>query len=501
MREKFPIAGKAVMSSMDEVDSQPILADMIWIGFLCLAVNLLLAIFIGLHQPTYFRDSHADWNPDGNHYVRLGENVWSRHVYSRQAEPPYQPDIKWTPIYPVLAGGIGLFLKTIWPLYALQVSFSIATALLLYGMTTWMFGRWIGLMAGLIYGSDLMVAMLNFTVLSESLYVLLSTLAIFLWIRTRMRPGFARVSLVDYVMIGVVMGLAILTRPTGLYLPLVVAFAEGVLFFKKQRRLLILSAILVCSAYLVISPWIARNYVNFGVPRLTIVDTLNLVYYVGAGVYQVKFGIDSLEEAQARISSDYNLVSAKQAHNPWLADEDIATMQAKWRRAAWDIFAKYPRSLIQSVVTGVIVGSTAHNAMDVAHGAGTEWSNPGLSNLRELEFSKFLRGLFRNHPFLVFVFIWEELMIIASLILVPVGIVIGVVETGRRRICLVLLAIAAYYLCAMAMQGLSPDARLRAPLLPLVYIFAAIGTVRTWQYLLDFRREHRMVGAVSSQYS
>jgi 4-amino-4-deoxy-L-arabinose transferase-like glycosyltransferase len=486
---------------MGEVDNRPILSDTIWIGFLCLAMNSLLAVFIGLHQPTYFRDSHADWNPDGNNDVRLGENIWSRHVYSRQAGPPYQPDIKWTPIYPLLAGGICLFFKAIWPLYALQVAFSIATALLLYGMTTWMFGRWIGLIAGLIYGSDLMVAILNFAVLTESLFVLLSTISIFLWIRIRMRKGFERVPLLDYILIGVVMGLAILTRPTALYLPLVLACAELVLFFKGQRRLLILSPVLVLCAYLVISPWIARNYINFRVPRLTIVDTLNLVYYVGAGVYQTEFGIGSIEEAQARISSDYNLVLVTQAHNPWLADEDITTMQDKWRKAAWDIFTTYPLSLLQSAVTGVIVGWMAHNAMDVAHAAGTEWSNPGLSNLRGLQFSKFFHGLFRNHPFLISVFIWEELMIIATLILVPVGIVIGVGEIGRRRTCVVLLMIAAYYLCTMAMQGLIPDARLRAPVLPLVYIFSAIGSVRTWQYFVDLRRKHGMVRAVSAQQS
>src|SRR5882672_10773573 len=118
------------MSFDKKSDSQPKWVDMIWIGFLSLSVNILLLLFIGLSQPTYLQNYHTDGNPDGNQYIQLGTNLWSRGIYSRQTEPPYQPDIKWTPLYPALAGGINVFSKTIWPLYALQVVFSIVTALL-----------------------------------------------------------------------------------------------------------------------------------------------------------------------------------------------------------------------------------------------------------------------------------------------------------------------------------------------------------------------------------
>ncbi len=483
---------------MDKVDNQPTLSDTIWIGFLCLAINSLLAIFIGLHQPSYFRDSHADWNPDGNHYVQLGENVWSRHVYSRQAEPPYQPDIKWTPIYPVLAGGICLFFKTIWPLYALQVAFSVATALLLYGMTTWMFGRRVGLLAGIIYSSDLMLAILNFEVLSESLYVLLSTTSIFLWARMRFRNGSIRRPLLDPTLIGVVMGLAILIRSAGLYLPLVLAIVELMVSRRSHQHFLLAPTVILTAALLTILPWIARNYAIFGVPRLTIVDSLNLVYYVGAGVYQVEFGIDNIEKAQAKISSDYGLVSASQAHNPWQTAEDIATMQNQWRKAAWEIFVKYPRSLARSAVTGVIVGWIAHNTNDVAQASGTTWSNPGLANLQRMDVPKFIRGLIANHPFLIFVFVWQELMMAGGLILGILGVITTLPDKPHRLICVGLLVIAAYYVCTMAMQGLSPDARMRAPLMPLVCIFTALGIVGIRECLLHPRRKNEIVEALSS---
>ncbi len=465
----------------DEKKARPVRVDMFWIALLSVGINLLLILFIGLNRPAALQDYHVGGNPDGNQYVQLGTNIWLKGVYSRQSEPPYQPDIKWTPLYPMLAGGIQALLKTIWPLYALQVIFSTATALLLYSMAASMFGRSTGLIAGILYAVDLMIATLNVQVLSESFFIFASTASIFLWTRILWTTSATKHPFRDHIILGTILGLTILIRPTALYLPMVLGIFEFLVFLvRKQRRAVFAPAALIAVAYLVTLPWIARNYVVYGMPRLTIVDSLNLAYYVGAGVYQVQFGIETIQEAQAKISADYALVPATQAHNFWLAGENVAAMDAAWRKAAWDIFSKYPGSLARSVVTSIVIGLTGHDTNDLARITGKTWANPGLAYLRSMDFGKFVGGLLLNHPVFIFIFIWQALLVIANLILGSVGMITSLFDGSRRLLCGSFLVIIAYYVATMAMQGLTPDARMRAPLVPLMHIFSAIGAIGIW---------------------
>jgi len=457
--------------------TKPIRRHIILIALLCFTVNLFVGTYIGLNKPSHFSDYRAEWNSDGNNYVRLGENFWLRHVYSRQPEPPYQPDVKWTPVYPILAGGINLLFNAIWPLYAVQILFSVGTALLTYAIASSKFGTGVGLIAGVICAVDLTLLTLNFEVMSEPLYVFLSTAALLLWVRLlyaiKNEP-----SIVLHAFVGFVLGIAILTRPTGLYLPFLLAIIEFLLFRRRGRHYVVGCVVLIAVAVATVLPWGLRNYIVVGVPRLTVVDGTNLAYYVAASVYQVEYGIDDFEVAQARVASDYSLVSATEAHNPWLTSRDIATMDKEWRNAAWEIFRQYPRSLAAAAVRGVTIGLFAHTVSDLANASKMAWNNPGLHRLQKLELTGFLRGLLSNHTFLVFVFVWEELLMIAAIGMAIIGIVTGLSSRLSRCGTLALLVVLMYYLCTMALQGLTPDARIRTPLMPLIYVFAALGAHR-----------------------
>jgi 4-amino-4-deoxy-L-arabinose transferase-like glycosyltransferase len=461
------------------------LSDILLIIVLSFTVNAILFVFIGINHPTYLQNYRSNNNPDGNQYVQLGENLWSKGVYSREDSPPYRPDANRTPIYPVVAGGMNRLFRSIWPLYTLQIALEIITSVLVYSAATLIFSRNIGFIAGIIYALDLMLAMLNFQVLSETLFSFLSTFSIFLWVRTLQKNPQASYQLLYYTTIGLVLALTILTRPTGLYVPIVLGFLSLViLHVRKQSYCLIAPLVLVLTAYILVFPWLARNYVLYGVPRLTTLDSLNVVYYVGAGVYRVRFGIDDLEEAQGKVASDYGLVPATKAHNFWLADEDLATMELKWRNAALDIFFKYPLSLVRSISISLAIGAMAHNAQDLAQASGRSWSNPGLANALHMDFPKFLKGLLENHVFVVLVFSWQLFMAGGSLILGLVGLIAGLIDRSHRSMCACLLIIAGYYMSNIVMQGLTPDARMRAPLLPLSYMLAAFGIIKLWQFVI-----------------
>jgi hypothetical protein len=162
-------------------------------------------------------------------------------------------------------------------------------------------------------------------------------------------------------------------------------------------------------------------------------------------------------------------------------------MDAKWRSTAWDIFSKYPGSLVHSLLSGMSFGMITHNTNDLALASGRIWVNPGIANLARMNIRKFVRGLFANHPFLIFVFVWQMVLTTGLLAMASVGVMLTLRDSTTRTPSIGLLAIAAYYFCTMAMQGIAPDARIRAPLIPILCIFAAIGATK----LIEFSAHSR----------
>src|SRR5262249_10545714 len=134
--------------------------------------------------------------------------------------------------------------------------------------------------------------------------------------RTRLQP----------IGVGAVLGLAVLTRPTGLYLPLILVGIELVVAFRRRSQLLAQQAlILLFVSGMFVTPWIIRNYVLFGVPRLTSTESLNLLYGAGASAYSVQHKVP-LEEAQWMIHTEFGTVVPKHSNKPWQSDRSEKQM-------------------------------------------------------------------------------------------------------------------------------------------------------------------------------
>ncbi len=458
-------------------------SDLVWVAITALSANLLLLIIIAAGNPQYLRDYRKNANPDAQHYVLLGENFWSRGVYSRQAEPPFKPDIVRTPVYPLLAGGLNVLFRSILPLYILQAILATATALLVYSIGARLLGRRVALLAGLLYGSDLMLAMLNFEAMSETLFLFLWTLSIWLWVRTIWSKGRLALSFPVHGLIGLLLGLAILTRPMGLYLPIVFLLIEMVLLFvRKQLSALLMPLTTVAVAYVAIFPWIVRNEALYGVPRLTIVDSVNLAYFAGAGVYQAKFGI-SREEAQARIAADYDLVPHVMTNNFWLANQDVATMDSQLRKAAWDILARNPVAALRSTVIGIVKAAISHNTNELADASGKNWTSPELARLVRGDVIGCFKQLLKNKPLLVLVFCWQTFLAVATIFLGVVGAIALLLDRARRLVAISFLAFIGYYVLTIALVGMDAYARFRSMIVPIGVIFAAVGCVKLSDYL------------------
>lgn len=444
------------------------------VGF-CLAINLSILAGIALRNSDYLFDFRLNDSPDARHYVQLGRNLLLEGRYSRMDGPPYSPDLLRTPVYPVLAGALDVVTGPV-GIYLAQVAIQIGVVLLLYQLADLYFGGRTAFWVGLLAASDLMSATYNFNALTEPLYTALTLFALTLLLPRLVPPesagdeGPGR-----YLAAGAALALATLTRPAGLYLPIVLAGAALWLLGRRAgwRSAIRAACLLLIPSAILVGGWILRNHRQFGVARVSYVDAVGTVYMAGAGAYQIHHGVPR-SEAQRMIAAEFDLPTLLEVQNPWLRAEEIREIDARLRRASPEILARYPMDLAISSVAGLIKGSLSHNVQSLARLHGRDWIAPGLGDLLRFRAAAFGR-LFSNHPALIVAFVWQVGHAILALALALAGLWHLLRSNATRPVALVLILIVAYFGAGMALFGVDAYYRSRIPMLPYLFVLAGVG--------------------------
>lgn len=457
--------------------AHPRLGDLLCVAVLAAGLDAAIAFYVGTHRPAYLRDAELFINPDARHYVLLGRNFWDRGAYSRMNRPPYAADVMRTPVYPVVAGGLDKLAGGPWGVYAFQAACRMLLAVAVCGLGCAVFGRATSVLAGVLVAADPALATLDFESMSEPLFNLLASVAILIWLRGVAQPAGGDRPGRRAIVVGGLLGLAALTRPAGMYLPLVLGLFQAVLSVAERNvRSLVWAVGLVVASALCIAPWVARNNAVAGVPRLTTADSINLVYFAGAGAYAVEHQV-SLTEAQEMIRQEYGLVSLVESNNFWTVDRPVQQIDAELRAAAPLVLRKYPRSLAVATATGVGKALVAHNVAILAEMAGTDWYPPGLGTALRGDWSAFGATLGQNDGVLVGFFVWELVWAVGLVTFGGVGAAAGLAAAPLRRPMAALVMVAAYYLATVGVVGLDAYMRHRSMLVPLLALFAAVGIV------------------------
>ncbi len=473
------------------------------LGAVCLALNVAVLAGIALRYPAYLSDFRLNDNPDAKHYVQLGRNLLLEGHYSRTEGPPYPPDFLRTPVYPLFSAALDIAVGPA-GIYLAQVAIQVGIVLMLYRLAGLYFGRRAAFWAALLGATDLMSATYNFSALTEPLYSGLTLVAL-----TLLVPRLAPPESSDdagaghgpgaYLAIGVLLALATLTRPAGLYLPGVMALvALGLLGRRRGWRPAARAAcLLLLPSVVLVGGWILRNHRQFGVARISSVDAVGTVYMAGAGAYQVHHGI-SRPEAQERISAEFGLPTLLEVQNPWLSSLGIREMDARLRRAAPDILTKYPGALLVSTLVGLVKGSLSHNVPDLARLHGRSWTPPVLGDLARLRGPAFGR-LVSNDAALVGAFLWQVGHAVLTLALAAAGLWRLLRSSAWRPLGVVLLLTIAYLGAGMALFGVDAYYRSRLPMLPYLYLLAGLAASRLHERLAGRIGELRATRRKSSR--
>lgn len=449
-----------------------------WVAVcLCLAVNAVMLGAVAANDPQYLVDYRVSDNPDARHYFILGRNIVTLGEFSRNTQPPYVPDMLRTPIYPLFvgalnaAGGPGL-------VYAAQGMLQAMTCWLLFLLVEPFVGRRSAMLASLLLALDPMLAISNLQAMSEPLFTCLVLWALVVAVPLLLKDPKEGATTGTALKAGALLALATLTRPAGLYLPMVLGLmliARG--WWHGHLRLALKTAsVLVVAALIPVSAWIARNAAVFAVPRLSTADAIMTVYFAGAGGYQRHFGI-SLDEAQQRISQEFALPPPNVTNNHWTTTQSVAEMDRELRAASLPVLTKYPLDTLISSSLGIVKSSLSHNVAVLAGAMRRPWTPPSASAVLEGDIAGAFGRLLENHPLTVVVLFWTlaqtAIVTLLALAFVPIALVRPALQPFGWAVGPVLL----YFVLTVGLVGAEAYWRSRTPHLPFLCALAAAAAI------------------------
>ena len=211
----------------------------------------------------------------------------------------------------------------------------------------------------------------------------------------------------------------------------------------------------------------------FSLPKLSYVDTVNLVYFAGAGPYQIERGLD-LEEAKAAIAQELGLPPYRVVQNIHATNYPLVEVERELRRAWPRVLFRYPKALVKAGCLSFGKAVVSHNSALLADLTGQSWSHPNAEDMIRLRGAAF-RRLAQNTTPLTVAFLWELAHALLSVAFACIGIISSLQPRAGRTIALLCFMILGDFALTIPLFGLEAYHRCRMPMLPFVALFAGFG--------------------------
>jgi 4-amino-4-deoxy-L-arabinose transferase-like glycosyltransferase len=256
--------------------------------WLLLVLGLGFIVYFLLLIPAFIDSSRLFVATDTTCYEELALNILGGRGYCLSSVTPNSTIV---PLYPLFITGIYAVVgRAPYVVVAIQIILSLGIVAFIIHWGLGRFSTKVGILAGLFLLLELCLGFYSVQLMAEVLF--LTLLVPGLWFVKRLFDE--RSSLTSGFIAGVFFGLAALTRPIGLYFPLLIPF----LFLTRsptKSRLLGYVVLLLCHIAIV-SPWFIRNRLVFGHFFFSTVQSVNLIYQHAAPVKAVSEG-KTIEEA------------------------------------------------------------------------------------------------------------------------------------------------------------------------------------------------------------
>jgi len=304
---------------------------------------------------------------DSAEYVQLARNLTAGRGFTQAAAPPYEPDVRRTPAYPVMLAAVfsvpgtgrraGALAGAVVSTITVLAAFRLAAALAGPAAAWW---------AALLLALDLTSASYATQLLTEPLFTLLLVLSVLPLVERR-RGGVAAASAS-----GLLSGLAALCRPIAIAVSLTL-WPACRLRAPRWGRALRLLAIAVAVAATLPLAWTARNYRATGAVTVSSVAATNM-YFHRAVYVEAFLQHRRVEDLRAEWERDFQARAAT-----WSERERLQWMSAHGRGLvlahpfvyAWVALRSVARMLTPDhIVLASLMGGEDTAAFRVLRGAG-----------------------------------------------------------------------------------------------------------------------------------
>lgn len=402
---------------------------------LALTVRLLWMIIILLH------DQHGFLLADSTGYLNLAKNLHTSGVYSMSDKVPLYPDVFRTPVYPALlwlnyVGGY--FIPFIIPL---QLILSTLIVFHTRQLLIFFFGeqKWTGFLLLLLVFDIPSIVFAN-AIMTETLFAFFCSAAAVFLIRFS-----GEQQQQNLLLSALFFGLAALTRPVGIglplfLLPLIWLMLHGAELRKKLSIIFLFSVIYLTT----ISTWIIRNYYYYEKPFLSYIGSFNLIYFSAAQYESEKQNIH-LNTARTQLYEE-----ARHEMNGSPADYP-AVFYSSCRKVALRHLLHDPESLFINLIRNEF----------------RCWFHPMSGYIGQQLKTDREKSLLLNA--LVY---FQYLQILTYSLLCATGIF----YIFRKQNRMILLLIAGFF-CYFFLTAYGPEmeARFRIPVMPVIVLLAALG--------------------------
>ncbi len=384
------------------------------------------------------------------------------------------------PVYPFFIAGILYIFKSYWVVLIIQILIgSMIPVLGMYIIRKFTQVNALIIATGVLLALEPYSILFSFIFYTETFFIFLffSFLLFFF-------SFFKDNSWRNIIWSAVFLGLAVLVKPTVQYLPIVIPLFVLWHFRKSPLKKVVIQLVIFVGIFmLVISPWLYRNYKEFGVVGMSAQPAYNLVIYLVPSVLSL--------ENKTSFTIELNNIIKKEGF-----DQNNITLETSdyYVNQAVDVLKEHPVALLKSIsITGVTF-FTHDGMLTVLQYAGYTPKNYLPRPIILMLFDDFqglvvaIKGIISSP--MVLVLLVRVFWIIMTLLFF-VGVVRFLRDKKTDTIFVFVMFLVAYFAATTAINGLGVNARFRMPINVFIFFFAAYGFMRLVEDINFLKRKRK----------
>lgn len=417
---------------------------------------------------------------DSRGFLLVAENVLSGHGFSKSTVEPFLPEAHFPPLYPLFMAGSLALTNSLIPLIVFQIILSSLMPLLVFLIAKrFSENNYVATGASALMAFELMSITWSTLILTEVVAIFLLLLAVLFFLRF-IEDASSR----NAAFAGLFLGLSTLTRPHAqfvffamfvfLLFLLMQRWRRNEMFRKQAIGVLIFSTLF----FITLSPWLVRNYYQFGTFSIATTGLRNVYSSLGASTLTLHTGRpfpEVREELNEAFAKKHNIsvqdIKENPAYGSILADEGFAIIKA------------HPKEAAEVVVISLMTFFTQDLWLDYLQ---RFQFIPDFA----IDFSPSL-VLFTEGPLALARMIWDRLGAAALLpgagrllwvainLLWVIGAFLALRKGGKERfVALFMTLIILFYASSSIVAGFSDQGRFRYPTTAFMFILASYALLR-----------------------